>query len=57
MGAVFAAGFGAGLWTDMEDIEKTWKEDRCFEPGLNDKQREETMARWHQAIKRVALKA
>jgi glycerol kinase len=56
LGAVFAAGLGAGLWTDLEDIEKTWKEDRIFEPSLDEKGREAQMARWHTAIKRVTLK-
>ena len=57
LGAVFAAGLGAGIWTDMEDIEKTWKEDRRFQSELDDKARETLMARWHSAIKRATLKA
>jgi glycerol kinase len=56
LGAVFAAGLGAGLWTELTDIERTWKEDRVFEPKLDAKGREETMARWHSAVKRVTLK-
>src|SRR5262249_7226411 len=43
LGAVFAAGLGAGIWTDMEEIEKTWKEDRRFKPGLDDRGREAQM--------------
>jgi glycerol kinase len=53
LGAVFAAGLGAGLWTDLSDIEKTWKEDRSFEPQLNDFQRAEAMQRWNTAVGRV----
>lgn len=53
LGAVFAAGLGAGLWTQLEDIEKTWKEDRIFEPQMNDSQRQEALNRWHMAIGRV----
>jgi glycerol kinase len=55
LGAVFAAGLGAGLWTDMQDIERTWKEDRSFVPEMNEKQREETLKRWKLAIKRVTV--
>jgi glycerol kinase len=53
LGAVFAAGLGAGIWTDMSDIETTWKEDRTFTPQFNAKQREEAMARWRLAIARA----
>jgi len=55
LGAVFAAGLGAGVWTDFSDIEKSWKLDRCFEPILNDKQREESLHGWHTAISRAML--
>lgn len=57
LGAVFAAGLGAGIWTDMEEIEKTWKEDRRFTTEVDEKGREAIMSRWHSAVKRVTLKA
>ena len=56
LGAVFAAGLGAGIWTDLSDIETTWKEDRTFTPQFDGRQREEAMARWSQAIARVTFK-
>jgi glycerol kinase len=56
LGAVFAAGLGAGVWTDLEDIESTWKEDRTFNPQFDAHQREEALARWHKAIARVIQK-
>ncbi len=56
LGAVFAAGLGAGLWTDLSDIEKTWQEDRVFQPQIDAKKREEHMGRWHQAVGRVIHK-
>ena len=56
LGAIFAAGLGVGLWTDLSEIEKTWKEDRTFTPGLNEFQRADTMKRWNQAVARVLLK-
>lgn len=57
MGAVFAAGLGAGLWTDLSEIEKTWGEDRSFEPAFSERQRSEALSRWHSAIARATLKA
>lgn len=56
LGAIFAAGLGAGLWTDLQDIEKTWKEDRTFLPRLDEKGREQALTRWHTAIARATLK-
>jgi glycerol kinase len=56
LGAVFAAGLGAGVWTDLEDIESTWKEERAFTPQFDTQAREEALARWHRAIGRVVQK-
>ncbi|MCM2279970.1 MAG: glycerol kinase GlpK [Oligoflexia bacterium] len=56
LGAVFAAGLGAGLWTDLADIEKTWKKDREFSPSMSAQEREQALERWHSAIARVTLK-
>jgi len=53
LGAVFAAGLGAGIWTELSDIETTWKEDRTFTPQYDSKQREEALARWHLAVARA----
>lgn len=55
LGAVFAAGLGAGIWTDLNEIEKTWKEDRTFQPAFTTQEREQAMIRWSQAIARVTL--
>jgi len=56
LGAIFAAGLGAGIWTDLQEIEKTWKKDRDFDPQFSPEKRKESMKRWHQAIQRVNLK-
>lgn len=57
VGAVFAAGLGAGIWTDLQDIEKSWKEDRSFTPVFSEIERESALKRWKTAIARVTLKA
>jgi glycerol kinase len=56
LGAVFAAGLGAGIWTDLSEIEKTWKKDRTFRPEFSPADREGALTRWHAAIKRVTLR-
>ena len=50
LGAVFAAGLGAGIWTDLSDVEATWKQDRLFEPQMGEKEREIAMKGWHGAV-------
>jgi glycerol kinase len=57
LGAVFAAGLGAGLWTDLSDVERTWKEDREFKPEMQDSERERVLNSWKLAIARCTLKA
>lgn len=56
LGAVFAAGLGAGLWSDLTEVEKTWREDRTFQPIFSQNEREQALTRWNQAIARVTLK-
>lgn len=50
LGSVFAAGLGAGIWTDLLDIEKTWKKERLFLPEINEKERAQLLKKWHLAI-------
>jgi glycerol kinase len=57
LGAIFAAGIGAGVWTDLERISETWQEDRQFLPAIDENQRTETLRRWNTAVKRVLLPA
>ena len=56
LGAVFAAGLGAGLWTDLSDVEKTWKEDRRFEPAIAVSEREARLESWHIAVARATYR-
>ena len=56
LGAIFAAGLGAGIWTDLSDIEKTWKEDRTFSPKFEAADRTQAMNRWRLAIGRTMYK-
>jgi glycerol kinase len=56
LGAVFAAGLGVGIWSDLKQIQKTWQEDREFMPNYNSQQRDEALKCWHKAVERVRLK-
>ncbi len=53
LGAVFAAGLGAGIWTDLSDIERTWKEERAFVPSIEESERARLLGHWHHAVRRV----
>lgn len=53
IGAIFAAGIGAGIWTDLADIEKTWKEDCVFKPRYTSSQRKIALESWEMAIARA----
>jgi glycerol kinase len=55
LGAVFASGLGAGIWSDLSDIQKTWKEDRTFRPQIDEKEREQNLKRWNTAVARTLL--
>ena len=56
LGAVFAAGLGVGIWSDLAAIEKTWKEDRTFAPDFGAERRASELGRWSSAVGRVNWK-
>ncbi len=53
LGAIFAAGLGAGIWTDLSEIETTWKKDKSFEPQISSQAREAMLERWHTTIEQI----
>ena len=55
LGAAYLAGLGVGLWKDIKEIQKIWKEDRKFKPNLSEKNRKQRFEKWHKAIKRSLL--
>jgi glycerol kinase len=53
LGAVFAAGLGIGIWKSLDEVKKSWKQEKTFEPKTSQKERESLMKHWHGAIARV----
>ncbi|MEZ4461399.1 MAG: glycerol kinase GlpK [bacterium] len=53
LGAALFAGLGSGIYSDLSDIQSTWKADATFEPKMDNKQREEMLRRWQEGIRRV----
>jgi glycerol kinase len=56
LGAVFAAGIGAGVWGSLKEIEKVWKLDAEFVSKISNEERKTRMSEWKQAVARVQLK-
>lgn len=52
LGAVFAAGIGAGIWKDFSIIRKVWRLDREFKPKMSDGDRKARLMEWRKAVNR-----
>ncbi len=50
LGAAFLAGLGTGVWTDQDQISKTWREAKRFTPTVNRGWVKEHLARWDAAV-------
>jgi glycerol kinase len=49
-GAAFLAGLAAGVWKDREEIRRSWKVGKRFEPRMSPVDREAHVARWRKAL-------
>lgn len=52
LGAAYAAGLQCGFWSGLDALRAHWRENRRFEPELDDASRAAMMARWHDAVAR-----
>lgn len=53
VGAVFAAGLGAGIYPDTGAIERAWKLEREFKPSFSGEARAKEEKRWTRAVEMV----
>lgn len=53
LGAAFAAGLGAGLFSDLSDVGRAWRLDRAFVPAWAADRRDAAYAGWQAAVARV----
>jgi glycerol kinase len=49
-GAAFLAGLATGVWKDREEIRRSWKVGKRFEPRMKPTEREAHLARWRRAV-------
>ncbi len=53
LGAAFAAGVAVGVWSSRDELAELWAEDRRWEPGMAETERDRLYRRWHQAVERT----
>jgi glycerol kinase len=53
LGAAFAAGLGAGLWSSTEDLAGVIAPHDEFQPGMEDEERTRLVSRWKSALASV----
>ncbi|MGH2797504.1 MAG: FGGY-family carbohydrate kinase, partial [Thermoleophilaceae bacterium] len=53
LGAAYAAGLAVGFWDSLDELRARWAEDRRWEPGITEDERERLYRRWLQAVQRT----
>ncbi len=53
LGAAYAAGLAVGYWDSIESLKDNWQEDRRWQPGWSQEQRDEGYAQWQKAVERT----
>jgi glycerol kinase len=54
-GAAYLAGLATGFWDGLEEIAAIREVERVFEPARDDGWREEQLAAWRKAVRRVLI--
>jgi glycerol kinase len=50
LGAAFLAGLAVGFWKGRDEIRRTWKVGKKFEPKMKPTEREAFLAKWRRAV-------
>jgi glycerol kinase len=53
LGAAFLAGLAVGVWSDLDEVRATWRENRRFKRRLDEGEAACRIAGWHQAVERA----
>ena len=53
MGAAFLAGLATGFWSDIDDLKKVWRSERCFTPTMSPEAVAAAKSAWSDAIRRT----
>ena len=52
LGAAYLAGLGVGIWKSREEIARSWKIGKVYEPTMDEKTRNELYVDWKRAVER-----
>nr|WP_174505243.1 glycerol kinase GlpK [Acinetobacter sp. Marseille-Q1620] len=52
-GAAAMAGLKAGVFSNLDEISKSWQLDKAFEPNMSQDEREKRLTEWNIALKRA----
>jgi glycerol kinase len=52
LGACFAAGLAVGFFSGIDELRTLWSVDRCWQPRMEEKRREEMYRFWNKAVTR-----
>lgn len=52
LGAAYAAGLAAGVWSSVDELRERWAEDKRWEPQMPEDDREAEYHRWQRAVER-----
>lgn len=50
-GAAYLAGLAIGFWKDLEEIQQYWKEEKTFQPAVQNEVRQKEVRKWSKAVK------
>ncbi|HEX8141129.1 MAG TPA: glycerol kinase GlpK [Pyrinomonadaceae bacterium] len=53
LGAAYLAGLAVGFWKDLDELEKSWKVGRRYEPRMSEAERKRLHKRWLSAVDRA----
>jgi glycerol kinase len=53
LGAAYAAGLAVGFWSDLDELRANWREDRRWQPSIDDAERAERLRQWRRAVERT----
>ena len=52
LGAAYAAGLAVGFWADLDELRANWREERRWEPSMEEAERTRRLRLWNKAVSR-----
>jgi len=53
LGAAYAAGLAAGLWSSLDELRKHWAVDKTWHPNMDETTRQNLYSNWLKAVRRT----